>query len=205
MRLNAVARRRREGAGAFCHARPSTSTLRNSWDGKPQLGFGRSHRERHEFCRLYTGCGWEGHGGDDLSCTLDYSIEASKQGCRYDRYIARPPDYAVYCRLQVSMMSLQVGLGVSDREACDTTPPRCLVCPVPEDQHASKDKTCSKSRAVHPTITFSPFSLHTLVIESALIHSFVWCLVQVRSSVDCPGRSLYRLSRDISFPGKGPR
>lgn len=131
---------------------------------------------------MYSGCGWEIHGGDDLSCTLDYSRAASKQGCRYNRYIARTPAYVVYCRLQVAMMSLQVGLGVSDREASDTTPPRCLVCPVPEDQHASKDKTCSKSRAVHPTITFSPFSLHTLVIESALIHSFVWCLVQIRSS-----------------------
>lgn len=35
---------------------------------------------------------------------------------------------------------------------------------------------------MHPTITFSPLSLRTLVIESALIHSFVWCLVQIRSS-----------------------
>jgi hypothetical protein len=45
MRLNAVARRRRERAGAFCHARPIPSTLRNSWDGKPQLGFRRSYKE----------------------------------------------------------------------------------------------------------------------------------------------------------------
>jgi len=112
---------------------------------------------------LYSGCGWEVHGGDGLSCTLDYSRAASKQGCRYNRYIARTPAYVVYCRLQVAMMSLQVGLGVSDREASDTTPPRCLVCPVPEDQHASKDKTCSRSRAVHPTITFSPFLfIHSL-------------------------------------------
>jgi hypothetical protein len=38
MRLDAVARWRRERVGAFCHAPKHPSTSRNSWDGQPQHG-----------------------------------------------------------------------------------------------------------------------------------------------------------------------
>jgi hypothetical protein len=47
----------------------------------------------------------------------------------------------------------------------------------PSDQRASqKDKACSKSRAVHPSILPSPLSFHTLAVGYRRLHSLLWCL-----------------------------
>ncbi|KAH8638289.1 hypothetical protein IG631_06059 [Alternaria alternata] len=61
----------------------------------------------------------------------------------------------------ISMLALQ--LGVSDREARDTTPLSCLVCPVPGDQHCIR-KT---KHAASPALCTQPFcSLSFLLLHS---------------------------------------
>jgi hypothetical protein len=142
-------------------------------------------------------------GGDDLCCTPDYSIPCNRQGCRYRQ--VHTAGTCLCCLLQVFLMSLQVGLDASDR-ACDTTPLSSLACPVPGDQHCiRKTKHAAGPRLCTQPLPSLPFLfLHSLSKVCLYIRLCgVWS--RSRSSVDCPGRSLYRLSREITHPERGPR